>query len=294
MPSAGPDEVLVQVRAAGINPSDLANLRGRFHATLPRTPGRDFAGVVIGGGPWDGKEVWGSGKGFGVTRDGTHAEYLAIPTDWLAEKPSNLSMEQAASIGIPYLVSWMALIRTGEVREGETVLITGASGAVGRAATQIAHWRRARVIGVDKARRPNHTDEFIDSTNSDVSREARRLTGGKGVDLVLDTVAGPLFEPCLRSLRMGGRQIAIAGSGDGRVEFNIVDFYHNLSRLIGVDSMKFAGPEIAAMMNELRPGFEEGQLQPPETDKVPLGNAIKAYTAIDSKQSKRKQVITMD
>jgi hypothetical protein len=74
--------------------------------------------------------------------------------------------------------------------------------------------------------------------------EVKALTDGKGVDVVLDAVGGPMFEPSLKSLRVGGRQVAIASIGNGRVEFSLVDFYHNLHRLIGVDTIKLTGPEI--------------------------------------------------
>jgi NADPH:quinone reductase-like Zn-dependent oxidoreductase len=75
------------------------------------------------------------------------------------------------------------------------------------------------------------------------------LTNGKGADLVFDAVGGPMFEPCLKSLRLGGRQVAITRIGNGRVEFSLVDFYHNLQRLIGVDTMKLTGPAIAKIMD---------------------------------------------
>jgi NADPH:quinone reductase len=81
--------------------------------------------------------------------------------------------------------------------------------------------------------------------------EVKALTDGKGVDVVLDAVGGPMFEPSLKSLRVGGRQVAIASIGNGRVEFSLVDFYHNLHRLIGVDTIKLTGPEIAKIMDDL-------------------------------------------
>ena len=150
-PVLKPGEVLVEVHAAAINPSDVKNVAGTFDATLPRTPGRDYAGVVIEGDGWKGREVWGSGEGLGVTRDGTHAQYLVVPSGWLSQKPSNLTMEQASTAGIPYLAAWSALVDAADIRAGETVLITGALGAVGRAATQIAHWKKAKVIGADRS-----------------------------------------------------------------------------------------------------------------------------------------------
>ena len=96
-PAPGPGEVLVRVRAAAVNPSDVKNVQGGFpQTTLPRTPGRDFAGVVEEGPPdWVGREVFGTGGGLGFTRDGSHAEYLAVPAEGVVEKPALLSFEEA-------------------------------------------------------------------------------------------------------------------------------------------------------------------------------------------------------
>jgi NADPH:quinone reductase-like Zn-dependent oxidoreductase len=209
IPDLKPGEVLIELHASAVNPSDVKNVAGQFNASLPRIPGRDFAGVVVAGDTWKGKEVWGSGAGLGVVRDGTHAQYLVVASDWLSEKPPNLSMEQAAAVGVPYLAAWSALIDAGDIQAGETVLITGASGAVGQAATQIAHWKKANVIGADRSDRPSEADLSINTRDKDLAIEVKGLTGGKGVDLVLDAVGGPMFEPSLKSLRLGGRQMAI-------------------------------------------------------------------------------------
>ena len=85
-PHAG--EVLIEVKAAAVNPSDVKNVAGHFKTALPRVPGRDYAGVVVGGDGQKGLEVWGSGPGFGVTRDGSHAQYFVIPSEWVAPKPA--------------------------------------------------------------------------------------------------------------------------------------------------------------------------------------------------------------
>src|SRR3984885_54577 len=147
VPDLKTGEALVEVHASAINPSDMKNVAGAFKAALPRVPGRDFAGVVVAGEGWKGKEDWGSGAGFGVWRDGTHAQYIAVSSDGLSEKPAQLSMEEASTVGVPYLAAWSGLVDAANIQAGETVLITGALGAVGRAATQIAHWKMAKVIG---------------------------------------------------------------------------------------------------------------------------------------------------
>src|SRR5438477_856480 len=107
IPEPGEAEALVHVKAAAINPSDIADVSGRFrNTTLPRTPGRDFAGVVVKGKQHEGEEVWGSAPKLGIVRDGSHAEYVVVPAETLSPKPKSLSMAQAAAIGVPYITAW--------------------------------------------------------------------------------------------------------------------------------------------------------------------------------------------
>jgi NADPH:quinone reductase-like Zn-dependent oxidoreductase len=200
-------------------------------------------------------------------------------------------MEEASTVGVPYLAAWSALIHAANVEAGETVLITGALGAVGRAATQIAHWKKAKVIGADISERPCEADVFVNTKAKDLSVEVKALTGGKGADLAIDAVGGPMFEPSLSSLRQGGRQVAIASLGNGRVEFSLVDFYHNHLNLIGVDTMKFTGREIATIMDGLRAGFEGGYLRPSPVQTWSLDQAIDAYTAVEKGTASSKHVL---
>lgn len=294
IPVPGPGEVLVRVAAAAINPSDVKNVAGIFSAALPRVPGRDFSGTVVSHGAWHGREVWGSGSGFGVTRDGAQVEYLCLPIQWLAEKPANLTMEEAATVGVPYVTAWSALVRAGDIRAGETVLITGSSGAVGRAATQVAHWKGARVIGAGRSDRPSDADLHINTRDQNMLDTIADATGGLGVDIVLDTVGGTMFEFALKTLRSSGRQIAISSTESPRVEFDLPDFYHRQLRLIGVDTMKLTGIEIAAILDELRSGFETGALMPPLCDLLPYERATEAYANVASKKSTRKQVLSFN
>ena len=272
-------ESLIKISASAINPSDVKNVAGFFHTSLPRTPGRDYAGIVVAG-EGIGREVWGSGAGFGVARDGAHAQYVCVPADALADKPAHLTMEAAASVGVPFVVAWNGLVQAAELQAGETVMVIGAAGAVGRAVTQIATWRGARVVGVDR-------------TTPDAVLAAKDATGGRGVDVVFDAVGGAMFEQGLKSLRPQGRQIAIASTGERRVSFDMPDFYHARLHLIGVDSLKLTGPEIAAIMNALEPGFQSGDLQPYETKQWPLDEAATAYAVVQRGSGPVKQVLTM-
>src|ERR1700734_2953255 len=94
-PRAG--EVLIQVKASAVNPSDVKNVAGHFKTVLPLVPGRDYAGVVVAGDAQPGLEGWGTGPGFGAARAGAHAQYIVVPKEWIAPKPAKLSMEQAGA-----------------------------------------------------------------------------------------------------------------------------------------------------------------------------------------------------
>lgn len=279
LPTLQPGQALVEVRAAAISPSDVKNLAGAFHASLPGVPGRDYAGVVVAGDGPIGQEVWGSGPGFGVSRPGAHAEYVVVPTDWLSLKPTGLSFEEAAAVGVPYVTAWSAVVVAADIQPGETILITGGAGAVGRAASQIARWKGARVIAADRVK-TSSGDVFIDLTRRDLPSSVLEATGGLGADLALDTVGGPLFEPALKSLRVGGRQVAITSVGKPRVEFDLTDFYHGRLRLIGLDTMKLTGAEIAAIMDEVRGGFDGGHLTTSEVAPWPLERAFEAFETV--------------
>src|ERR1700761_3681621 len=149
-PAVDADQAVVRIVAASINPSDVKNVQGAMQqTTLPRTPGRDFAGVVEAGpAEWIGVAVCGTGGDTGFTRDGSHAERIAAPVASLRRKPAALSFEQAASVGVNFLAAWRGLVTACGLRGGETALILGATGGVGNAGVQIARRLGARVIGV--------------------------------------------------------------------------------------------------------------------------------------------------
>jgi len=293
-PQASQGQVLVEVRSAGINPSDVKNTTGALtQTTLPRTPGRDAAGIVVEGpASLKGVAVWVTGGGLGFTMDGCHAEYVLLPEAAVRRKPDSLTLEQAGSIGVPFVTAWLAVVRAAAIRDGETILIVGASGSVGSAAAQIARWRGARVIGADR-RKPAQAlaDENIDTTAEDLAEGARRLTGGNGADLTFDTVGGPMFEPCLKSLRRGGRLVEISSSGDRRVSFDLIDFYHQELTLHGVDSLKWDLESSADILEQLKPGFDSGALVAPVTQAYSLAQAKEAYEAITGGKAACKLIV---
>src|ERR1700761_2252385 len=188
-PVATGREAVIRVEAASVNPSDVKNVAGAMDWTvLPRTPGRDFAGVVVSGPPeWEGAAVWGTGGDTGFTRDGSHAELMSVPVDALVAKPERLSFDEASTVGVNFVVAWYGLIETAQLAAGETVAVFGVSGGVGGAVSQIAHALGAKVIGVDRRAPATGTpaatviDHFIAlAPDADIGATIKRLTGGKG------------------------------------------------------------------------------------------------------------------
>ncbi len=301
MPVPGPDELLVEVFAASINPSDVKNVQGKFaQTTLPRTPGRDLAGVIVAGDKDSiGQEVWASGGDIGFTRDGSHAEYIVLPRRGARLKPRPLSMVEAASLGVNYLAAYVGLIEKARLKEGEVVLVTGASGGVGSSVIKIAKTKSARVIGVDrqapdevKARQLG-IDLALGSESDDIVDRVRDYTQGHGVDVVFDCVGGPLFEVGLKSLGLNGRQVNITAIGATRVGFDLLDFYRRQLTLFGVNTSLFDTVASGDILDGLRPAFEEGKLTPPDVARTcSLDEAVEAYGQIDRGVAKGKIVIT--
>jgi NADPH2:quinone reductase len=255
VPAIAETMALVRVMAASINPSDVKNLAGAMkQTTLPRIPGRDFAGVVEAGpAEWIGAAAWGTGGDTGFTRDGTHAEMIAVPVASLRRKPDTLSFDEAASVGVNYIAAWCGLEAAG-LQAGETVLLIGAGGGVGGAAAQIARRFGARVIGA---------------------------TGGKGADVVFDLVGGVMFRNAVNSLALRGRLIEIAVTGQREVSFDLADFYHNESRLYGVDTLKRDLKASAKVLEALMPGFVAGDYRAaPIAETCGLGDAQEAYRKV--------------
>jgi NADPH2:quinone reductase len=287
-PQADPDSAVVQIKAASVNPSDVKNVSGHFeHTTLPRVPGRDFSGVVVEGPQaWLGADVWGTGGDIGFTRDGTHAEFIRIPLAALSRKPTTLSHAEASAIGVNFVVAWLGTVEYAQLRAGDTIAVIGAGGGVGGAVVQIAKARGARVIAVDRHPLDVNTpagrliDDYV-PFDEHVTDRLRTLTGGAGAEVVYDTVGGVAFETALSLVKRRGRVLEISGTGKRRVEFDLIDFYHNETQLLGVDSAKLGVAESAPLMTALVEGFESGKLTGPAiAQEFPLERAREAYQAV--------------
>ena len=300
-PHLADGEVLVQIQAAGITPGDVKNVAGKMlQTTLPRTPGRDFAGVVVDGAEaLLGQVVWGTGGDIGFTRDGTHAELIALPHSAVAPKPASLSVEQAGSIGVIYITAWLCL-QAAQLTAADTVLVLGATGGVGSAALQIAKWQGARVFGTVRRERDrslatqSHPDAILNLEATTLPAAVLSVTEGKGANVIIDTVGGAMVEPCLQSLSLQGRLVEIsAPAQERRVSFDLLDFYHRQSHLIGVDSRAFDASACAQILATLTPGFESKALYPiGGVNPYPLEAAVTAYEQVLNRSVSGRVVLT--
>lgn len=288
-PEAPSGHAVVEVRAAGINPSDVKAAMGMMpYAIWPRTPGRDYAGTVVAGpAAWIGQDVWGTGGDLGITRDGTHARYLLLPVAALVRRPANIPVASAATAGVPFVTAYEGLRRAGLTGSGQTVLVFGSNGKVGQAAIQLARRAGAQVIGVERGGAPyvGHAGDavrIIDGSQGGIAAQVMDLTGQAGADIAYNTVGSPYFAAALESLKVGGRQVVIS-TPDRNVPFDIQAFYRRDLQLIGVDSLKLDATQCATVFRELLAGFEDQSLQsfPVGTDALmPLERAREAYIKV--------------
>jgi NADPH2:quinone reductase len=258
-PSEG--DVTIEIHAAGINPSDAKAMLGLMpSAVFPRTPGRDFAGVVVDGpARWVGAEVWGSGGDIGISRNGSHAERLVLPAAAIRRKPKTLSMLEAGTIGVPFVTAYEGFRRAGFPTANDVVAVFGASGKVGQAAIQLASRAGAKVFAVDRrADAPRgHASAAVTYLDSSREKPSERVKA----NIVFNTVGSPYFAEANLSMAKRGRQIFIA-TVDRAVPFDIFAFYRGMHTYVGIDSLALTAADCASIFEALAPGFEDGSLRP--------------------------------
>src|SRR3954451_5471375 len=225
-PPVGPGEVRIAVKAAGINFADTMARVG-LYPEAPKPPcvlGYEVAGEVESIG--EGVESVKSGdRVMAGTRFGGQASMVTVPASQAIAMPSGISFEQGAAFPVNYATSYVALGMMGGLREGERVLIHAAAGGVGISALQIARSRRAEIFGTASASkheaiRAQGVQHAIDYRSQDFEQEIRRITGGEGVDLIMDATGPTNFRKDYRLLREGGRLVMYGASelstGSGR------------------------------------------------------------------------------
>jgi NADPH:quinone reductase-like Zn-dependent oxidoreductase len=293
-PEAPAGHAVVRVGAAAVNPSDVKATLGLMpKAVWPRTPGRDFAGTVVAGpSAWIGREVYGSGGDVGITRDGSHARYLVLPEAALRERPRNISMDEAGAVGVPFVTAYEGFRRSGMPQAGQTVLVLGGNGKVGQAAVQLAAQAGAKVIAVQRRAGPFEgfacaPVDVVDARSEDVAARVLELTGGRGADVVYNTVGSAYFEAANKAMAKGATQIFIA-THDRAVPFDIFAFYRGMHTYVGIDSLAMDCIASTAQLDAMRDGFERGTLKPfPVARHFTLDEALDAYRLVLSGSTDR-------
>ncbi|GAA2572900.1 MULTISPECIES: NADP-dependent oxidoreductase [Streptomyces] len=288
-PEPRPNEVLVRVRAAGVNPTDWKHrANGGFLGEPPFVLGWDVSGVVesvgIGVAAFrPGDEVFGMlSYPFG---HGSHAEYVTAPARTFAHKPAGLDHVQAGALPLVSLTAWQALVERADVRPGQRVLIHAAAGGVGHAAVQIAKARGARVIGTASAGK----HEFLRSLGADETvdyRETDFAEAVKDVDVVLDTIGGDTSLRSLRVLRPGGVVVSILPVGSD-------EFYEEADRL-GVRAVRMLVDADRAGMEEIAALVGSGELRATIARTFPLAQAAQAHALGETGRTTGKIVLVVD
>ncbi|MGC9539502.1 NADP-dependent oxidoreductase [Streptomyces sp. UG1] len=288
-PAPRPNEVLVRVRAAGVNPTDWKHrATGGFLGEPPFVLGWDVSGVVesvgIGVARFrPGDEVFGMlSYPFG---HGSHAEYVAAPARAFADKPASIDHTQAGALPLVSLTAWQALVEYADLRPGRRVLIHAAAGGVGHVAVQIAKARGAYVIGTASAGKHDFlrgigVDEAIDYRETDFAEAV------KDVDVVLDTLGGETSTRSLRVLRPGGIVVSILPGGS--------DELYVAAERLGVRVLRMLVDASHSGMKAIAELVEAGKLRPTIAGTFPLADAAEAHALGDTGRTTGKLVLTVD
>ncbi|MGB5164530.1 MAG: NADPH:quinone oxidoreductase family protein [Woeseiaceae bacterium] len=303
-PRPGPDEVLIDVAAAGVNFPDLLIIAGEYQVKTPPpfVPGAEVAGIAAAVGS-NVDHVKVGDRIMGATPNGAFAEQRLMDARLVAHVPDGMSLQQAAGFLVTYGTSYHALKQCTALQEGETLLVLGAAGGVGIAAVEIGKAMGARVIAAassdDKLEfaRQFGADDVINYSEQSLRDEIKRLTDGNGVDVVYDPVGGELSQQALRGLAWHGRLLVVGfASGD------IPSFPANLALLKeasiqgvwwGTWSAKNPAEQIRNMQ-ALGALFAAGKIKPQVTESYPLDRFEDAFAAIAERRAKGKVTLTMD
>ena len=285
-PEPSDTQVLVKVMAAGVNPVDTYLRSGNYASApkLPYTPGKDAAGVVEKTGDKvtkfkNGDRVYTAGS---IT--GTYAEYSLCDETHLGRLPENVSFEQGAGIWTPYATSYRALFQKAGARSGETVFIHGASGGVGVAAIQWAKNAGLKVIGSassdggKKLVTDEGADHVVDHTDEKHLAEVRDLTGGRGVDVIIEMLANENLAKDFDALAMFGR-ISIVGNR-GSLDFNPRLAMGKDASLFGMSLFNAPPEAMEEIHSAIFDGLTQGFLKPVVGESIPLAEAPRAHTQV--------------
>ena len=290
-PTAGPGEIIVRVRAAGVNPVDAYIVTGTYprKPPLPYTPGQDGAGEVQSVGAnvsqfKTGDRVYICGVGNTVAGAGTYAELASCVPSQLHHLPARASFGQGAALGVPYCTAYRALFQRAQARPGETVLVHGATGGVGIACVELAHARGLTVIGSGgtdaglKVVREHGADVIVNHTAAGYGDEIMRATAGKGVDLIVEMAAHVNLDRDLGLLAKHGRVVVVGNRG--KTEIDARQAMGRDASILGMTLFNVTEPEFVEIHAALIGGLTNGTLNPVVGREIPLAEAARAHEAV--------------
>ncbi|NOP96256.1 zinc-binding dehydrogenase [Mycolicibacterium fortuitum] len=301
-PNGSPDEVLIDVHAAGVAFPDALLTRGlyQYKPELPFTPGAEIAGVVRSAP--DGAHVRAGDRVLGLTMlSGGMAEVVALPAERVFPLPDAVSFEAGAGILFNDLTVQFALRTRGRLTEGETVLVHGAAGGIGTSALRLAPaMGAARTIGVVSTEEKAEIARAAGASEvvlADGFRDAvKELTGGRGVDIVVDPVGGDRFTDSLRSLAVGGRLLVIGFTGGEIPTVKVNRLLLNNVDVVGAGwgAWTFSHPGyLQEQWAELQPLLASGAVPAPQPEVYPLEQAAQAIASLENRSAKGKVVLKL-
>ncbi len=285
-PKPGAGQVLVRVRAVGVNPVDTY-IRSGAHAVrppVPFTPGLDAAGTIEAVGEGVSRVTVGERVYVAGSVSGTYAELCVCEEGQVHPLPEGVSFAQGAGLNTPYATAYRALFQRARGVAGEWVLVHGASGGVGTAAVQLARAAGLQVIGTggtDEGRRlvkEQGAHHVLDHHAPDYLKEVLALTGGRGVDVILEMLANVNLGRDLDVLAKGGR-VAVVGSR-GPVEINPRALMTRDASIVGLTLFNISPQEKASIHAAIVAGLENGTLRPVVGREMPLADAARAHEAV--------------
>jgi len=284
-PRPGVNQVLIRLQAVGVNPVDTYIRSGSNpNLALPYTPGMDAAGIVDVVGEGDHGIKVGDRVYTSDTLSGAYAEFSLCEAAHTHRLPEKISFKQGAAVNVPYATAYRALFHRAKAQAGEVVLIHGASGGVGIAATQIARAAGLIVIGTggtEKGRKlvaGQGAHHVLDHGMPDYLARAVSLTGGRGVDIILEMLANVNLGKDLPVLARSGRVIVIGSRG--RVEITPRDLMSRDADIRAMSLFNASAAELASIHAALGAGLENGTLRPVVGREMPLADAPRAHAAV--------------
>jgi len=299
IPQPKPNEAVVKIAASGVNFIDIYQREGRYNVPPPFVPGQEGAGVVTSVGP-EVKSIKPGDRVAWTTILGSYAEYAAVPGERLVQVPQGVSDQQAAAVMLQGMTAHYLSHDTFPLKPGQTALIHAAAGGVGLLLVQMAHNIGARVIGTvstdEKAKlaRQAGADEVILYTQTDFEAETKRLTGGKGVDVVYDSVGKTTFEKGLNLLRPRGMMVLFGGSSGAVPPFDPMQLASKGALYVTRPTLVHytaTTEELRARASDVFKMIAEGKLKLRIEHIYPVADAAKAHRDLEGRKTTGKLLL---